>query len=196
MDHIALVQQHFQESIEVKQRAAVELGPSVSAAATLICQALINGNKVLSCGNGGSACDAMHFSSELINRFLLERPALPAVALTCDTPTLTSIANDYAYERIFARQVEAIGQTGDVLLAISTSGNSGNVIQAIHAAHDRGLNVLALTGGNGGEMAQILSASDVEVRVPSNVTARIQESHLVVIHCLCDLIDKTLFGGA
>jgi D-sedoheptulose 7-phosphate isomerase len=195
MDHIALVQSHFLDSISVKQQAADELGPAVSAAATLVCQALLSGNKILTCGNGGSACDAMHFSSELINRFVLERPALPAVALVCDTPTLTSISNDYAYERIFARQVEAIGQSGDVLLAISTSGNSANVLAAIHTAQDRGLNVVALTGGNGGEMAQILGASDVEVRVPSKVTARIQESHLVVIHCLCDLIDKTIFGN-
>ncbi len=195
MDHIARVQAHFEQSIAVKQEALLSLGEPIAAGAALICQALINGNKVLSCGNGGSACDAMHFSSELINRFELERPALPAVALTCDTPTLTSIANDYSYQRVFARQVEAIGQSGDVLLAISTSGNSGNVLQAIHSAHDRDLRVLALTGGSGGEIAGLLAGEDVEVRVPSPVTARIQESHLLAIHCLCDLIDATLFGG-
>jgi len=195
MDHIARVQAHFEQSIAVKQEARLSLGEPIAAGAALICQALINGNKVLSCGNGGSACDAMHFSSELINRFELERPALPAVALTCDTPTLTSISNDYAYQRIFARQVEAIGQSGDVLLAISTSGNSANVVQAIHSAHDRDLRVLALTGGSGGEIAALLAEEDAEVRVPSTNTARIQESHLLAIHCLCDLIDATLFGG-
>jgi D-sedoheptulose 7-phosphate isomerase len=155
---------------------------------------LLEGNKILSCGNGGSAADAQHFSSELINRFEVERPGLPAIALSTDTSVITSIANDYNYQEIFARQVKSLGKAGDVLLAISTSGNSRNVIQAMRAAHDRGLHIVALTGRDGGEMAQCFKTGDVEIRVPSTITARIQETHLLVIHCLCDLIDHQLFG--
>jgi len=158
-------------------------------------QSLQNDGKILSCGNGGSAGDAQHFSSELLNRFERERPGLPAVALTTDSSTLTSIANDYAYEDIFAKQIRALGRGGDVLLAISTSGNSENVNRAIAAAHERSMQVVALSGRDGGQMAEILSAGDVEIRVPAERTARIQEVHLVVIHCLCDLIDESLFGS-
>ncbi len=150
--------------------------------------------KILSCGNGGSAGDAQHFSSELLNRFERERPGLPAIALTTDSSTLTSIANDYAYEDIFAKQVRALGRSGDILLAISTSGNSENVNRAIAAAHERSMQVVALSGRDGGRMAEILVAGDVEIRVPADRTARIQEVHLVIIHCLCDLIDESLFG--
>ena len=156
-------------------------------------QCLRDGHKILSCGNGGSAGDAQHFSSELLNRFEMERPPLPAIALTTDSSTLTSIANDYSYDDIFAKQIKALGAAGDLLLAISTSGNSSNVIRAIDAAQDRGMTVVALTGHDGGEMAPALIDSDIEIRVPSDRTARIQEVHLLIIHCLCDVIDQSLF---
>jgi len=157
-------------------------------------QSLLSGGKILSCGNGGSAGDSQHFSSELLNRFERERPSLPAIALTTDSSTVTSIANDYSYNEVFSKQIRALGNPGDVLLAISTSGNSANVIQAIQAAHEREMTVVALTGKNGGGMASLLTADDVEIRVPSDITARIQEVHLLVIHCLCDFIDCALFG--
>ena len=157
-------------------------------------RSLLEDGKILSCGNGGSAADAQHFSSELLNRFELERPGLPAMALTTDSSTLTSIANDYAFVEIFAKQVRALGQPEDVLLAISTSGNSENVVRAIHAAHERGVRVVALTGRDGGAIAQSLGADDIEIRVPAERTCRIQEVHLLVIHCLCDLIDTELLG--
>jgi len=160
----------------------------------MISRQLLAERKVLSCGNGGSAGDAQHFSSEMLNRFERERPGLPAMALTTDTSTLTSIANDYSYQEVFAKQVRALGQHGDVLLAISTSGNSTNVVQAITAAHERGMHVVALTGKDGGTMGQQMRDEDVEIRVPSDSTARTQEVHLLVIHCLCDLIDRQLFG--
>ncbi|NNM58257.1 MAG: phosphoheptose isomerase [Legionellales bacterium] len=188
------VRQHFTDSIQTKISAADTLTEIIAQGAGIMVQALLNGRKILSCGNGGSAADAQHFSSELLNRFEVERPGLPAIALTTDTSTLTSIANDYSYNEIFSRQVKGLGQNGDVLLAISTSGNSRNVLQAIHAAHDRGLHVVALTGRNGGEIATLLNANDVEIRVPAESTARIQETHLLIIHCLCDLIDYQLFG--
>jgi D-sedoheptulose 7-phosphate isomerase len=188
------VQAHFRASIDVKQRAALALAPAIARGAGLLARALRAGAKVLACGNGGSAADAQHFSSELINRFERERPGLPAVALTTDSSTLTSIANDYAYAEIFAKQVRALGARDDVLLAISTSGNSENVNRAIAAAHERGLRVLALGGRDGGAMGRLLAAQDVEIRVPADSTARIQETHLLVIHCLCDLLDRELFG--
>jgi len=171
-----------------------ELPGAIEAAGNIMVECLKNGGKILSCGNGGSAGDAQHFSAELLNRFEMERPGLAAVALTTDSSTLTSIANDYAYEDIFGKQVLALGQKGDVLLAISTSGNSPNVVRAIQAAHEKGMSVVALTGGSGGEMATMYQGQDTEIRVPSDRTARIQEVHLVVIHCLCDLIDTTLYG--
>ena len=157
-------------------------------------QALVDDGTIMSCGNGGSAADSQHFSSELLNRFEMERPGLPAIALTTDSSTLTSVANDYAYDEIFAKQVSALGRANDVLLAISTSGNSDNVNRAIAAAHDRGMQVVALSGRDGGRMAGLLSDDDVEIRVPAERTARIQEIHLVVIHCLCDLIDTAILG--
>lgn len=165
-------------------------------AGQVMVECLLNGGKILSCGNGGSAGDAQHFSSELLNRFEMERPALPAVALTTDSSTLTSIANDYSYNEIFSKQVRALGNGGDVLLAISTSGNSANVIQAIQAAHDRDMKVVAMTGREGGEMVNLYGPQDIEIRVPAHSTARIQEVHLLVIHALCDFIDQQLFGGA
>ncbi|MFN7097275.1 MAG: phosphoheptose isomerase [Gammaproteobacteria bacterium] len=188
------VRQHFTDSIQTKIAAADILPDAIVRGAGLMVQALLDGHKILSCGNGGSAADAQHFSAELLNRFEAERPGLPAIALSTDTSTLTSIANDYSYNEVFAKQVKALGQPGDVLLAISTSGNSRNVLQAIKAAHDRGLKVVALTGRSGGEMATILSSEDVEIRVPAESTARIQETHILAIHCICDLIDYQLFG--
>lgn len=194
MDAEARVREHFRESIATKQAAMDELCPAVSAAGRLMSNALLDDAKILSCGNGGSAGDSQHFSSELLNRFEMERPGLPAIALTTDTSTLTSIANDYSYEDIFSKQIRALGRQNDVLLAISTSGNSENVCRAMVAAHERAMHVVALTGRDGGRMAALLQGNDVEIRVPATRTARIQEVHLLVIHCLCDLIDMTLLG--
>lgn len=185
---------HFATSIETKTLAAEELPPFIEQGAQMMVNCLLNGGKILTCGNGGSAGDAQHFSSELLNRFERERPSLPAVALTTDPSTITSIANDYSYSEVFSKQIRALGNAGDILLAISTSGNSANVVQAILAARERDMTVVALTGKDGGDMSSLLSAEDTEIRVPSMVTARIQEVHLVVIHCLCDLIDCSLFG--
>ncbi|MFC3681113.1 phosphoheptose isomerase [Bacterioplanoides pacificum] len=185
---------HFGASIETKMLSAEELPAYIEQAGQVMVQSLLSGGKILSCGNGGSAGDSQHFSSELLNRFERERPSLPAIALTTDSSTVTSIANDYSYNEVFSKQIRALGNPGDVLLAISTSGNSANVIQAIQAAHEREMTVVALTGKNGGGMASLLTADDVEIRVPSDITARIQEVHLLVIHCLCDFIDCALFG--
>lgn len=194
MDPIERVRGHFAESIATKETAAEQIAESIAAAGRVMSDAILDDGKILSCGNGGSAADAQHFSSELLNRFEMERPGLPAMALTTDSSTLTSISNDYAYEEIFSKQVRALGKEQDVLLGISTSGNSENVIRAITAAHERGMKVVALTGRDGGRMADIFEPGDVEIRVPATRTARIQEVHLVVIHCLCDLIDTTLLG--
>jgi D-sedoheptulose 7-phosphate isomerase len=188
------IKEQFEQSAQLKLQAMEALAPAIAAAAELMGGQLLQERKILSCGNGGSAGDAQHFSSEMLNRFERERPGLPAMALTTDTSTLTSIANDYAYDEVFAKQVRALGQAGDVLLAISTSGNSANVVHAMKAAHDRGMHVVALTGREGGEMALNLAEGDVEIRVPSPTTARVQEVHLLVIHCICDAIDRMLFG--
>lgn len=189
------IRQIFAESIETKMKAAEVLPDTIVKAGETMVASLLNGGKILTCGNGGSAGDAQHFSSELLNRFERERPALPAMALTTDPSTITSIANDYSYNEVFSKQIRALGNQGDVLLAISTSGNSANVVQAIQAAHDRGMNVVAMTGRDGGQIANFISADDVEIRVPAQSTARIQEVHLVVIHSLCDFIDQQLFGS-
>lgn len=188
------VKNHFADSIATKTHAADVLPELVNQAGLLMADALIQGHKILSCGNGGSACDSQHFSSELLNRFERERPSLPAIALTTDTPTLTAISNDYSYDEIFSKQLKALGQEGDVLLAISTSGNSTNVCHAIDAAHQKQMRVVALTGKDGGKMAAMFEEQDIELRVPSMVTARIQEVHLLMIHCLCDIIDTHLFS--
>ncbi|GIU49270.1 phosphoheptose isomerase [Shewanella sp. 1_MG-2023] len=187
------IKDSFTESIQTKIDAAEALPESIEKAAEMMVQCLLSGNKILACGNGGSAGDAQHFSAELLNRYEIERPPLPAIALSCDTSTITAIANDYSYDEIYSKQIMALGQPGDILLAISTSGNSGNVIKAMEAALGRDMTIVALTGKDGGAMAGFMSEGDVEVRVPSNVTARIQEVHLLVIHCLCDNIDRTLF---
>lgn len=194
MDIVQRVQQHFSDSIEAKIHSSEHLPRLITEATDKIVAALLADRKILSCGNGGSACDSQHFSSEMLNRFETERPSLPAIALTTDTPTITAIANDYAYNEIFAKQIRALGQSGDVLLAITTSGNSANVLQAIRAAHEKNMIVVALTGKDGGKIPEHLSQHDIELRVSSNVTARIQEVHLLIIHCICDLIDYKLFG--
>jgi D-sedoheptulose 7-phosphate isomerase len=194
MDAESLVLEHFAESVATKQAAANVLGPAIARAGQLMAQSLLDEGKIFSCGNGGSAADAQHFAAELLNRFEIERPGLPAIALTTDTSTLTSIANDYAFEDIFAKQVSALCRQNDVLLAISTSGNSENVNRAIVAAHERAAKVVALSGRDGGRMAGLLSDNDVEIRVPAERTARIQEVHILILHCLCDVVDRTLLG--
>jgi D-sedoheptulose 7-phosphate isomerase len=186
----------FQSSIETKQNSEIALSASIERASALLNQTLLNGNKVMSCGNGGSAGDAQNFSSELLNRYDRDRPGLPAIALTTDSSTITSIANDYDYSQIFSKQIMALGQPGDLLLAISTSGQSNNIIEAIRAANDYEIAVIALTGRDGGSIEQELNTHSVEIRVPSNVTARIQEVHLLIIHVLCELLDLQLLGPA
>jgi DnaA initiator-associating protein len=187
------IKSNFTESIQTKIAASEVLASPIEQAAMIMVQSLLAGHKILACGNGGSAADAQHFSAELLNRYETERPSLPAIALTTDSSTITSIANDYHYDEIFSKQVRALGNEGDVLLAISTSGNSRNVIKAIEAAVARDMPIIALTGQDGGDIAGLLGDNDIEIRVPSPRTARIQEVHLVVIHCLCDIIDTTLF---
>jgi phosphoheptose isomerase len=188
------IKHNFCESIQTKINTADSLSEVLAAACEKVVQCLLDGHKIMSCGNGGSACDAMRFSSEMLNRFKHERPGLPAIALTADIATLTSIANDYNYNDIFAKQLRALGHAGDILLAISTSGNSNNVANAIKAAHDKKINIIALTGGDGGKIADLLRESDIEIRVPANEVARIQETHLLIIHCICDIVDYQLFG--
>ncbi len=186
----------FQASIETKQDSVKLLTGSIQLASSMLNQALLGGYKILVCGNGGSASDAQHFSSELLNRYDRDRPGLPAIALTTDSSTLTSIANDYDYRQIFSKQVAALGQPGDLLLAISTSGQSPNIVEAIQAANEKEMQIIALTGKDGGVMSRVLDENSIEIRVPSNVTARIQEVHILVIHILCELLDLQLLGPA
>jgi len=189
------IKNNFSESIQTKISTADSIINIIAEASEEIVQALLEGNKILSCGNGGSACEALHFSSEMLNRFKQERPGLPAISLNADIPTLTSIANDYHFSDIFAKQIRAIGHAKDLLMAISTSGNSPNIISAIKAAHDKNMGVIALTGYDGGKIADYLREKDIEIRVPAHDTARIQETHLLIIHCICDIIDYRLFGA-
>lgn len=191
---IERIKHHFSESIQTKINAADAILPVVATACEKIVQCLLDGHKILTCGNGGSACDALHFSSEMLNRFKHERPSLPAIALTADVATLTSIANDNSYSEVFSKQIRALGQPNDILLAISTSGNSPNILHAIKAAHDRDMNIIAMTGYDGGKIPGILKENDIEIRVPAHDTARIQETHLLIIHCMCDMVDYQLFG--
>ncbi|MGH2576882.1 MAG: phosphoheptose isomerase [Actinomycetota bacterium] len=194
MDSVTRVAELFNDSIEIKQRAAEVLCPVVAEVAEALIKCLVEGHKVLVCGNGGSAADAQHFAAEMLNRFEAERPGLPAIALTTDSSTLTSIANDYQFSDVFARQVRALGQSGDVLVCITTSGGSANIVSAIEAAHDRDMPVVLLSGRDGGAAAVALAQGDLEIRVPSGSTARTQEVHILVLHCLCDLIDRSLLG--
>ncbi|HSW16041.1 MAG TPA: phosphoheptose isomerase [Ramlibacter sp.] len=188
------IQQHFIDSADLKYQAAQVLTKPIAAAIQAILACVTSGGKVLACGNGGSAADAQHFSAEFVGRFERERPELGAIALTTDSSILTAVANDYDYSQIFSRQVRALGQPGDVLLALSTSGNSANVLAAIEAAHEREMSVVALTGRGGGRMAQVLRETDVNICVPHERTARIQEVHILALHCICDGVDAQLLG--
>lgn len=194
MDLIARISQQFQDSADTKLAAVELLAAPIAAATELMTGALLNGGKILACGNGGSAGDAQHFAAELVGRFERERQELAAISLSTDTSIITAVANDYAFEQIFAKQVRALGHPGDVLLAISTSGNSANVIEAIRAAHDHDMKVIALTGKGGGKIGELLRDDDIHLCVPAKRTARIQEVHLLAIHCLCDGIDCLLLG--
>jgi D-sedoheptulose 7-phosphate isomerase len=194
MPPLQRIEQHFTASIEAKRRTLEAMGPRIVQAAELLAERLRQGGKILVCGNGGSAADAQHFAAELVNRFEIERPGLAAIALTTDSSALTSIANDYAFEQVFARQVRALGRPGDLLLAISTSGHSPNVLAAMAAAREIGMLTVALTGRDGGRMAEQLTENDLEIRASATATARIQEVHILVIHGLCDLVDQFLFG--
>ena len=194
MDLISRISENFSESAHLKLQSMDVLAGPIAEAAERMVQCLKREGKILACGNGGSAADCQHFSAELLNRFEMERPPLAAIALTTDTSTLTSIGNDYDFEQVFSKQVRGLGRANDVLLAISTSGNSRNVIAAIEAAHATEMSVVALTGRDGGKMASALSATDVHICVPANSTARIQEVHLLTLHCICDAIDCLLFG--
>jgi D-sedoheptulose 7-phosphate isomerase len=184
----------FEDSIQTTRSVMDELTPLVTDASVRMFQALVSGRKIMACGNGGSAADAQHFTAELINRFERERPPLAAVALTTDTSTLTSIGNDYHFDEVFSKQVRAFGQPGDVLLAITTSGNSRNVLRAIEIAHEREIACIMLTGRSGGQANALVGANDVHICVRATSTARIQEVHGIIIHCLCDLIDQQLLG--
>jgi len=186
---------HFSDSIQTKQESMASLCELIEFASQKMVESLVNDKKILTCGNGGSAGDAQHFSSEMLNRFERERPALPAIALTADTLTITSIANDYHFDEVFTKQLRALGQEGDILLVYTSSGNSSNILSVVKAAHDKGLNVIAVSGKDGGALSPLLNETDIEIRVPSDSTARIQEVHLLITHCLCDLIDQQLFGG-
>jgi D-sedoheptulose 7-phosphate isomerase len=194
MDVARRIRAHFAASAELKLAAAETMAPHIARAAGVMTDCLLADGKILSCGNGGSAADAQHFAAEMVGRFERERPELPAISLSTDTSILTAIANDYDYAQVFAKQVRALGDAGDVLLAISTSGNSANVVAAADAARERGLRIVALTGKGGGRLGELLSAEDVHLCVPHDVTARIQEVHLLTIHCLCDAIDASLLG--
>jgi D-sedoheptulose 7-phosphate isomerase len=194
MDLIARISKHINESARLKTEALKVLAEPIRLASERMVQCLMNEGKILACGNGGSAADAQHFSAELLNRFEMERPGLAAVALSTDSSTLTSIANDYDYDQVFSKQVRALGQPNDVLLAISTSGNSRNVLEAVHAAHDRQMSVVALSGKDGGMLKELLGPNDIHLCVPHGNTARIQEVHIVCLHCMCDAIDSLLLG--
>jgi len=188
------IEKMFDDSIATKQASKNALAQAITAAVELLVKVYKNDNKTLICGNGGSAADSQHFAAELICRFEKERPSLPSIALTTDSSALTAISNDYSYAEVFARQVAGLGQHADVLIAISTSGNSENIIRAIDVAHEKGMSIIALTGKDGGKIARLLENNDVEIRVPSESTARIQEVHILTLHCLCDQIDSVLFG--
>lgn len=195
VDLLARIRRQFNDSAQLKLKALDALAEPIARATEIMVKCLLANGKILACGNGGSAADSQHFAGELLNRFERERPGLAAIALTTDTSTLTAIANDYEYEQVFSKQLSALGQAGDVLLGISTSGNSKNVARAVSAAHEREMRVVSLTGRGGGEIGKLLAAEDVHICVPHSQTARIQEVHLLTLHCLCDGIDCLLLGA-
>ena len=195
MDTTHRIRAHFNASAQLKLAAVDALAPQIARASTLMTECLLADGKILACGNGGSASDAQHFAAEMVGRFERERPELPAISLATDTSLLTAVANDYAFEQVFAKQVRALGSKGDVLLAISTSGNSPNVIAAVQAAQEREMRVVALTGKGGGKIGAMLDEFDIHLCVPSERTARVQEVHLLTLHCLCDGIDCLLLGA-
>ena len=188
------IEQHFIDSADLKYQAAPVLSKPIAQAISAIVASLTSGGKVLACGNGGSAADAQHFSAEFVGRFERERPELAAIALTTDTSILTAVGNDYAFDAVFSRQVRALGQPGDVLLAITTSGNSSNILAAVEAAHARDMVVIGMTGRDGGKMGHMLRETDVHICVPHPRTARIQEVHILAMHCICDGVDAVLMG--
>lgn len=194
MDSSRRIASIFEESLESITRASKQVAPQIERAADLMIKCLLDGGKILVCGNGGSAADAQHFTAEMLNRFEMDRPPLPAIALTTDTSTLTSIANDFNFQDVFSKQIRALGQPGDTLLVITTSGNSPNLLHAVIAAHEKEMNCVALNGKQGGDVSNLLAPDDVDIIVPGNSTARIQEVHGIVIHCFCDLIEKQLLG--
>src|SRR5689334_22288650 len=194
MDLTAHLRNHFEEGVELRRRMAETMPAQIVRAGEALAAALKAGRKALACGNGGSAADSQHFAAEIVGRFERERPGMPAIALTVDSSALTAIANDYDFDRVFSKQVEALGQPGDVLLGISTSGNSKNVVEAIRAAQARGLAVIALTGRDGGAMAKMLRPGDFHLNVAHPRTMRVQEIHLLVIHCLCEVVDNVIDG--
>ena len=191
--HERIVSQ-FAANAEASRDTLISLGDLIEAGAVRLANCLLNDGKILCCGNGGSAAEAQHFSSELLNRYERDRPGLPAIALTTDTSALTSIANDYRFDEVFAKQIRALGHPSDLLVIYTTSGNSANILSAAIASHDRDMNIIALSGRDGGPLAPLLSETDLEIRVPSDSTARIQEVQLLITHCFCDLIDHQLFG--
>ena len=194
MDHIAHLRAHFEEGIELRRRMAESMPGQIARAGEALAAALRKGRKVLACGNGGSAADSQHFAAEIVGRFERERPGMPAIALTVDTSAITAIANDYDWDSVFSKQVEALGQEGDVLLAISTSGNSKNVVKAVAAAQSKNMTVIALTGRDGGAMGRMLRPHDHHLNVAHPRTMRVQEIHLLAVHCLCEVVDNVIFG--
>lgn len=194
MDLIHRITGNFEQSAHLKLESADLLAPAIAATATTIVNALLHEKKILICGNGGSAAQAQYFASRMLNRFHLERPGLAAIALSADSPTLTSIANDVDFSRVFSKQVQALGQPGDVLIAMSTSGNSPNMLCAVSAAHDREMQIVALSGGDGGKVVELLRTADIHIGIPHDNAARIQELYLLILHCLCDSIDCLLLG--
>jgi D-sedoheptulose 7-phosphate isomerase len=194
MDLTAHLKQHFEEGVELRRRMAETMPAQIARAGSALAAALKAGHKAMACGNGGSAADSQHFAAEIVGRFERERPGMPAIALTVDTSALTAIANDYDFDRVFSKQVEALGAAGDVLLGISTSGNSKNVIEAIKAAQARDMIVIALTGRDGGAMGRMLRPNDFHLNVSHQRTMRVQEVHLLVVHCLCEVVDNVIYG--
>lgn len=188
------IQQHFIDSADLKYQSAPVLSQPIANAVQALLACVTSGGKVLACGNGGSAADAQHFAAEFVGRFERERPELAAIALTTDSSILTAVGNDYGFDVVFSRQVRALGQAGDVLIAITTSGNSENVLKAVEAAHERDMVVIGLSGRGGGKLNRALRDTDVHICVPHERTARVQEVHLLTLHCLCDAVDELLLG--